>query len=91
MIEDLKGDESWCMFRIISQFNADTIAESDFDFITLTDDVEEVVKIMTDHRRWKHEQSHQAKRTTCTNTSAATPKRSSWSAWRNSATRTAPL
>jgi uncharacterized protein (TIGR00730 family) len=38
-----------------------TISESDFDFITLTDDVEEVVKIMTDHRQWKADQIHQAK------------------------------
>ncbi len=38
-----------------------TISESDFDFITVTDDVEEVVKCMVDHRKWKHEQIHQAK------------------------------
>jgi predicted Rossmann-fold nucleotide-binding protein len=38
-----------------------TISASDFDFITLTDDVEEVVQIMAEHRRWKHEQIHQAK------------------------------
>jgi hypothetical protein len=38
-----------------------TISESDFDFITLTDDVEEAVRCMTKHREWKHEQIHQAK------------------------------
>jgi uncharacterized protein (TIGR00730 family) len=32
-----------------------TISEGDFDLITLTDDVEEVVAIMQEHREWKEE------------------------------------
>ena len=32
---------------------AGTISEQDFAFITLTDDVEEAVAIMLEHRRWK--------------------------------------
>ena len=30
-----------------------TISKGDFDFITLTDDVEEVVNIMVSHKKWK--------------------------------------
>jgi uncharacterized protein (TIGR00730 family) len=37
------------------------ISETDFDFITVTDDVDEVIRIMVEHRRWKHEQIRTAK------------------------------
>jgi len=33
--------------------DAGTIAEQDFSFITATDDIEETVAIMLEHRRWK--------------------------------------
>ncbi len=32
-----------------------TVSESDFDFITLTDDIDEVVTIMVKHREWKED------------------------------------
>jgi uncharacterized protein (TIGR00730 family) len=38
-----------------------TIAESDFDYITVTDNVDEVVRLMVEHRQWKHDQIHQAR------------------------------
>lgn len=34
----------------------DTVADVDFDLIKLTDDIDEVVSIMTAHRTWKQEQ-----------------------------------
>jgi len=57
-VEFWQGLIDWMRDKLISQ---GTISEKDFDFITLTDDVEEVVTIMTRQRRWKHEQIHQAK------------------------------
>ena len=36
-----------------SMLSAKTISEEDFSFIKLTDDPEEVVKIMKEHRNWK--------------------------------------
>ena len=33
--------------------DAGTISEQDFSFITTTDDIEETVSIMLEHRRWK--------------------------------------
>jgi uncharacterized protein (TIGR00730 family) len=53
-----QGLIDWMRDRLMSE---GTITEKDFNFITLTDDVEEVVKIMVDHRQWKHEQIHRAK------------------------------
>lgn len=53
-----QGLIDWMRDRLIAQ---GTISEKDFDFITLTDDVEEVVKIMVEQRQWKHEQIHKAK------------------------------
>jgi hypothetical protein len=38
-----------------------TINESDFDFITVTDDIDEVVRLMVEHRNWKYEQIRAAK------------------------------
>ncbi|MEE8379619.1 MAG: TIGR00730 family Rossman fold protein [Gammaproteobacteria bacterium] len=35
-----------------------TISESDFEFIKITDDIDEVVSIMVKHREWKEAQRH---------------------------------
>jgi len=35
-----------------------TISESDFEFITVTDDIDEVVSIMVKHREWKESKKH---------------------------------
>ena len=35
-----------------------TISEEDFEFIRLTDDVDEVVSIMVKHREWKEARRH---------------------------------
>ncbi len=34
---------------------AGTISEGDFDYITLTDNIDEIVTIMVEHRNWKNE------------------------------------
>ena len=39
---------------------AGTVRESDFEYITLTDDMEEVVSILVKHRQWKEEMRHQS-------------------------------
>ena len=36
----------------------DTISEEDFEFIKLTDDIDEVVSIMVKHREWKESKRH---------------------------------
>lgn len=35
-----------------------TISEDDFEFITVTDDIDEVVSIMVKHREWKESKKH---------------------------------
>ena len=35
-----------------------TISESDFDYIKLTDDIDEVVSVMVKHREWKESKRH---------------------------------
>jgi len=35
-----------------------TISESDFDYIKLTDDIDEVVSVMVNHREWKESKRH---------------------------------
>ena len=57
-VEFWQGLIDWMRDRLIAQ---GTISETDFDFITLTDDIEEVVKIMVKQRKWKQEQIHKAK------------------------------
>ena len=47
------GLVSW-MKQSLLDFN--TVSEIDFDLIKITDDVNEVVSIMTSHREWKKEQ-----------------------------------
>lgn len=37
-----------------------TISENDFDYITLTDDIEQAVSIMVKHRQWKEEMRRKA-------------------------------
>lgn len=37
-----------------------TVSESDFDYITLTDDMDEVVSTMVKHRKWKEEMRHKS-------------------------------
>ena len=32
-----------------------TISASDFEFITVTDDIDEIVSIMAEHRHWKED------------------------------------
>ena len=39
---------------------AGTVTESDFDYITLTDDMDEVVSTLVKHRQWKEEMRHQS-------------------------------
>lgn len=48
----------WVRDKVLPEGN---ISESDFDFITLTDDVEHVVQIMKEHRQWKDDKVHKAK------------------------------
>jgi uncharacterized protein (TIGR00730 family) len=38
-----------------------TVSESDFDYITLTDDIDQVVDTMVKHRDWKEQQKLEAK------------------------------
>lgn len=40
-----------------------TVGDIDFDLIKITDDINEVVEIMTAHRKWKIEQISQSKKT----------------------------
>jgi hypothetical protein len=37
-----------------------TVSEGDFDFLTLTDDLDEVVTIMVEHRQWKEKMKLEA-------------------------------
>jgi uncharacterized protein (TIGR00730 family) len=37
-----------------------TVSEGDFDFLTLTDDLHEVVTIMVEHRQWKEKMKREA-------------------------------
>ena len=43
-----------------SLFAHGTVSESDFDFLTLTDDPDEVVSIMVKHREWKEEKKRES-------------------------------
>lgn len=48
-----QGLVDWMKHTLLS---FDTVSEIDFDLIKLTDDIDEVVSIMTAHRAWKQEQ-----------------------------------
>lgn len=39
---------------------AGTVSESDFEYITLTDDMDEVIATMVKHRQWKEKMRHQS-------------------------------
>jgi uncharacterized protein (TIGR00730 family) len=43
-----------------SPLSSGNISESDLDYITLTDDIDETVEIMCRHRQWKEEQINKA-------------------------------
>mgnify|MGYP000223846321 CR=1 FL=1 len=51
-VEYWQGLIDWMKSTMIP---AGTVSESDFDYITLTDDMDEVVSIMVKHRQWKKE------------------------------------
>jgi len=51
-VEYWQGLIDWMKSTMIP---AGTVSESDFDYITLTDDMDEVVSIMVKHRQWKEE------------------------------------
>jgi uncharacterized protein (TIGR00730 family) len=51
-VEYWQGLIDWMKTSMVS---AGTVSESDFDFITLTDDMDEVVATMVEHRQWKEE------------------------------------
>jgi len=56
-IEYWQGLIEWMKKTMIAN---GTVSESDFDFITLTDDVDQVVETMIKHREWKEEMKKQA-------------------------------
>lgn len=47
----------------VTMIPAGTVSESDFDYITLTDDMDEVVSTMVKHRQWKEEMREQSDET----------------------------
>ena len=61
----LYGTEFWqglidWMKKTLTQF--ETVSEIDFDLITLTDDIDEIVSVMKEHRIWKQKQIELAKK-----------------------------
>jgi uncharacterized protein (TIGR00730 family) len=60
-VEYWQGLIDWMKANMIP---SGTVSESDFDYITLTDDIDEVVATMVKHRHWKEEmrqKSHESK------------------------------
>ena len=56
-VEYWQGLIDWMMTSMVP---AGTVRESDFEYITLTDDMDEVVSTMVKHRQWKEEMRHQS-------------------------------
>ena len=56
-VEYWQGLIDWMMTTMVP---AGTVRESDFEYITLTDDMDEVVSTMVKHRQWKEEMRHQS-------------------------------
>ena len=54
-VEYWQGLIDWMKSTMVS---AGTVSESDFNFITVTDDMDEVVSIMLKHRKWKEKMRH---------------------------------
>jgi len=56
-VEYWQGLIDWLKSTMLAE---GTISESDFDYITLTDDIEQAVSIMVKHRQWKKEMRQKA-------------------------------
>ncbi|WP_455216706.1 LOG family protein [Kaarinaea lacus] len=54
-VEYWKGLIEWCRNTMLPN---GTVSEADFEFITLTDDIDEVVSTLVSHREWKEEKRH---------------------------------
>jgi uncharacterized protein (TIGR00730 family) len=56
-VEYWQGLIDWMRKTMLS---AGTVSESDFDFVTLTDDLDQVVETMVKHREWKEQLKQEA-------------------------------